>query len=397
MPLEELLKNPIKSEKEFARINELILESNEILNNYIDVSKTDLEGNITYVSKMFCQTMGYTEEELIGQSHNIVKSPISTENTYKNLWQSLLEENAFKGTIQNQSKNGELIWFDILIKPEFDENGIKTGYVAYRKNITEQKKLKELVDKQIEELREKDNQLHEQEKINAMGNMINNIAHQWRQPLSIISSVASGLSLKLELGMFDSNEAIKDLDELNNSVQYLSNTINDFSTFFQKDSKKEEINIIEIFDEVTATMQINIKNLNIQLINNFSNDIVMIKCFKGDLIQVLLNLFNNAQTALEKLDINERFLFTTIKEYNDYIEIIVSDNGGGIKEDIINNIFEPYFTTKHKAQGTGLGLFMSKEIITKLIKGNITVKNEKVLHNDKSYNGATFTVTIPKE
>jgi PAS domain S-box-containing protein len=341
--------------------------------------------------------MGYTEEELIGQSHNIVKSPISTENTYKNLWQSLLEENAFKGTIQNQSKNGELIWFDILIKPEFDENGIKTGYVAYRKNITEQKKLKELVDKQIEELREKDNQLHEQEKINAMGNMINNIAHQWRQPLSIISSVASGLSLKLELGMFDSNEAIKDLDELNNSVQYLSNTINDFSTFFQKDSKKEEINIIEIFDEVTATMQINIKNLNIQLINNFSNDIVMIKCFKGDLIQVLLNLFNNAQTALEKLDINERFLFTTIKEYNDYIEIIVSDNGGGIKEDIINNIFEPYFTTKHKAQGTGLGLFMSKEIITKLIKGNITVKNEKVLHNDKSYNGATFTVTIPKE
>ena len=395
MSTQDLLEDKEKTNKELHQINQLLVESNEVLNNYIDVSKTDLYGNITYVSNMFCETMGYRRDELIGKSHNIVRSPYSNDDVYKKMWEEISNNRTFTTTIQNQTKTGELIWFEALIKPEYDKNGNKTGYVAYRKNITEQKTLKELVDKQIEQIRQKDKQLYEQSKINAMGNMIHNIAHQWRQPLSLISSVASSLSLKLELGVFEKDDAINNLEELNRSVQFLSNTINDFSTFFQKDKEEKDMDIVETMNGIVESLKETADRENIRIVKSFSSDSIIFRGYRSDLIQAVLNILNNAVDALKDIPKDQRLVFIDISQNRVDLDIKISDTAGGIPENIIGNILEPYFTTKHESQGTGLGLYMTREIVTKLLKGNLTAGNEKIEYNGKEYNGASFNIRLP--
>ncbi len=255
------------------------------------------------------------------------------------------------------------------------------------------KNLEELVEKKSQELIQKENILNHQSKMAAMGEMIENIAHQWRQPLSVISTVATGAKLKKELDILSDEEFYEILDIINNSSQHLSNTIDDFRNFFSSDKEMSSFDITVPIEKVLYLLKSKIKNRNIKVINNEKN--IFISGYENEFIQVILNLFNNSIDAFESKDVLEKYIFINILKKENTVILSIKDNAGGINPEIINRIFEPYFTTKHKSQGTGIGLYMSLEIIKKHMLGNISVSNQEYLYNNVLYIGAEFQIEVP--
>ena len=165
-------------------------------------------------------------------------------------------------------------------------------------------------------------------------------------------------------------------------------------TFIKGDTKKELFNLNNEINSFIHLMEASIKSNNINLVLDIDKKID-INGNKSELTQCLINIFNNAKDVLEQLNQEERFIFiSSIKNKNNII-ITIKDNGGGIPENIIRKIFEPYFTTKHKSQGTGLGLHMTYNLIVDGMKGMIVAKNTTYIYNKIQYTGAEFKITLP--
>ena len=236
--------------------------------------------------------------------------------------------------------------------------------------------------------------LHQQSKMAAMGEMIGNIAHQWRQPLSTITTASSGMVLQKELGILTDEFFFEASKKINNSAQHLSKTIDDFRNFFSPNREKTKFLL-------KNTLTITLDLISAQL---SSKDIVIIKnvedlelySYENELIQALINILNNSRDELIKKPIEEeKYIFVDVyKNDKNEVNIVIKDNAGGIKEEYLNKIFEPYFTTKHKSQGTGIGLYMTEEIITKHLDGEIYVKNKEFIYNGKEYIGAQFRIVL---
>ena len=231
----------------------------------------------------------------------------------------------------------------------------------------------------------------------AMGEMIGNIAHQWRQPLSAISSSASSTKLQLDLHLANEEEVKKSLDKIMDYVQFLTKTIEDFRNFFRQDREKTKFNIIDILNNSISLIEASYKNNDIEIITNFSKNEFLAFALPNELSQVFLNILNNSKDALINKNLSTKLVNINIYEDENFNIIEVHDNAFGIEEEIITKIFDPYFTTKHKSQGTGIGLYMTKEIIEKHMNGLITVQNNSFTINSKEYYGACFTIFIPKE
>jgi len=247
----------------------------------------------------------------------------------------------------------------------------------------------------ITDLKEKEKLLFEQSKLAAMGEMIGNIAHQWRQPLSVISTGVTGLQMKQEFGILDSESLTQTCESINNNVQYLSKTIDDFRDFIKGDTTKVLFSIKDIINSFQNLMEASIRNHHINFIIDIEQDI-MINGYKNELTQCLINIFNNAKDILNERKISYKLIFLTVNILNDnQIQIIIKDNAGGISQDILPKIFEPYFTTKHQSQGTGLGLHMTYNLITASMEGTITATNTIYKYNDIEYKGAQFTIILP--
>ena len=244
----------------------------------------------------------------------------------------------------------------------------------------------------LEENTKQQNILAQQSKMAAMGEMIGNIAHQWRQPLSMISTAATGMKLNKELGNLKDEDMLTTLDAINTSVQHLSHTIDDFRDFFKPNKQKTKFSLDAIINRTINLVSSQFISKEIKLIKKVK-DIELIG-YERELLQVLINLLNNAKDALDNTS-HEKLIFIRSYEENDVVIIEVKDNAGGIPANIIQKIFEPYFTTKHKSQGTGVGLYMSKEIIEKHMSGSIEVNNEAYNHKKGHYMGATFKICLP--
>jgi signal transduction histidine kinase len=248
----------------------------------------------------------------------------------------------------------------------------------------------------LSEIKQRDKLLFQQSKMASMGEMIGNIAHQWRQPLSVISTIATGLKFQIEFDTFDKKEAMGDLDSLNNTVQYLSKTIDDFRNFFKSNKFKTEFNLSEAIQKDVNLLSATLKNNFIRLGLDLDNSLE-ISGYRSELTQAILNILNNAKDALIENDVNEDdrvVLIRTYKKQNTAV-IEIADSGGGINEQIADKIFEPYFTTKHQSQGTGIGLYMTYEIIVKSFGGHIGVKNKDFIYENKPYFGAIFRILLP--
>jgi signal transduction histidine kinase/ABC-type nitrate/sulfonate/bicarbonate transport system substrate-binding protein len=252
--------------------------------------------------------------------------------------------------------------------------------------------LEKRIKEEVEENLKKDRLLSQQQKMISMGQMIENIAHQWRQPLSIITTSISGIKVKKMLNDLDDEFLYKTLDSVMNTSQYLSNTIDDFRYFFKPQKEKEKFYLEKCCNKTIDLLRPNFIENNINVI--CKADEVEIFGYETELIQVLINILNNSKDALSLLENEEKLIFINISEENGKALIKVKDNAGGIPDDILDKIFEPYFTTKHQAQGTGIGLYMCQEIIYKHMNGYINISNIEFKHNHKKYKGALTIIVL---
>jgi len=243
------------------------------------------------------------------------------------------------------------------------------------------------VQEKVEELIQKDNILTTQSKQAVMGEMISMIAHQWRQPLSTITLHISNLKIKRLLGKpVNDEETYKTFDEISDMIIYLSDTIDDFKTFFHPDKELVEIDIYLLLDKAVSFILPKLTERDIDVIVE-KNEQILVTTYTNEFIQVILNLLNNAVDVLSSAQILDPKITLIVKEENDKVIVYVIDNAHGISDLDLGFIFEPYFSTKGK-NGTGLGLYMSQMILQKQFNGDIKVET--------SENGSTFIVEIPK-
>ncbi len=268
----------------------------------------------------------------------------------------------------------------------------KNEQVLKQYNQDLETKIKEEVDKNIKIQK----QLFTAEKISSMIEMINNISHQWRQPLSIISTVSSGMLLKKEYGLLDDKEFRDNCIMIDNNVQFISKTIDNFRNFIDNDNNKKVFDLENAIEDFLNLVSALIANDHINIILNLEKDI-KINGYENELIQCFINIFNNARTALNERKIEEKLIFILTSIEDNKVIITIKDNAQGISEEIMNKLFEPYITTKHQSKGIGLGLYITYNLIVDKMNGAIDIVNTVFTYNNKKYNGVEVTITLPIE
>ncbi|WP_298752471.1 DUF3365 domain-containing protein [uncultured Arcobacter sp.] len=257
--------------------------------------------------------------------------------------------------------------------------------------------LKERIDLEVSNNKEKDLLILQQSKMASMGEMIENITHQWKQPLSAMMTQSTGTLLQKELGIVDEKAYVKTLENVVSNVNYLSTTIDFFKEFFTGEREKKVLQPKILIEKVCNVIISSIKRHSIQIENNIDASI-KIKSYENELIQVFLNIINNAKDALVEQDnAKTRYIIIDATDTEDYLEISIKDNAGGIKEEYLKKIFGQYFTTKEKNEGTGIGLYMSKEIVEKHLKGTLAVDNTHYEYKQMQHFGAKFIITLYKK
>jgi len=250
---------------------------------------------------------------------------------------------------------------------------------------------------QKEEINKQNKLIMVQSKIAAVGEMLGNIAHQWRQPLAAITSSMAHVQITTELDQeFSKENLLLLVNNVNNQCQYLSHTIDDFRSFFDVHSTKAILfNLKDAIEKTQSLANDAFKNNFIEIVTDLND--CNITDNQNMFIQSMLNLFNNAKDAMLSNNIpsHERYFFITMKKKNNEVSITFTDSGGGIDEKVIDNIFEPYFTTKHKSRGTGLGLYMTHQIIANHLDGTIVVNNKEYEYKGKHLKGSEFVIKLP--
>jgi len=249
-------------------------------------------------------------------------------------------------------------------------------------NIDLQKKLS----KQLEIMRQKDQMLMLQSKQASMGEMLACIAHQWRQPLNGISLITQNLMDGWEFDEFDQEFLYKNCHSTLDLVEFMNNTINDFRDFFRPELAAGDFNLKDIVQKTMRFVEHSLKQSNIDVEMDLKD--ITAHGFPNYYSQVVMNIINNARDALEDKKVEKPVIMikSFISSHSKHAVLTIEDNAGGIKSDVISQIFNPYFSTKTKEKGTGLGLYMSKVIIESNMKGNLTVKNTP--------SGACFRIEI---
>ena len=349
---------------------------------------TDKTHNILQVNNSFTRITGYKKEEILGKTPAFLKSGLQNDDFYIDMFKKLKERNFWMGEIKNCHKNGNIVSENLTIQSVLDNNNETIYYVASFIDLTQQKETEN-------QLKEKENMLVHQSKMASMGEMLGNIAHQWRQPLSIISTISTGIQLKKDLNLSQiEDEDIKQLKKIDSTVYYLSETIEDFRNFFKPDKEKESFNLGNSWKKTINLLESKFKTISIEIIENIDNSLELYT-LQNELMQVFMNILNNAKDALESKNKSRKLIFIDIYKENSNAIILIKDNAGGIKESIKSKIFEPYFTTKHQSIGTGIGLYMSLEMVTKHMNGLIEVQNTTYLYEKEEFKGACFKLTLP--
>lgn len=281
------------------------------------------------------------------------------------------------------------IAFSILVSQKIEEFFDEYKQTVHKKSqalLELNKSLERRVKEELSKNRENEQILIQKSKFIALGEMISNIAHQWRQPLSELSTVLMAIKFKYSMGKLDDTFMQKKISDADNLIEYMSHTIEDFRNFFMPKKEKEEFFIYNSIQSVMTIIGTALKDNNIDVVIDVNKE-AKLTSFLNEYEQVLLNIISNAKDVLIQNNIKEPKIEISLKENKGYIALHIIDNGGGIQVTPKSKIFEPYFTTKDDAHGTGIGLYMSKIIIEKNMKGKLRVKNV--------HSGACFQIIVP--
>lgn len=247
--------------------------------------------------------------------------------------------------------------------------------------------------KEIEENKKQEELLMLRSKQAMLGEMFESIAHQWRQPLSVISLYATGILYKKNQGA-DTTELDKEaFNVIGTNAQYLSDTITNFRSYFTSNSEKVHFTLNEAIEYSLKLFEGRMKAEDITIVHALED--IELYNYRNELTQVFINLFNNSADVLKTIGYEDRIISIKSKIKNDYIRIDIIDSGKGADEKVIEKLFDPYFTTKDESSGTGLGLYMSHDIIVKHMTGKISAKNDTFIYKDKEYIGLKFSIELP--
>lgn len=358
---EDQLPTSVEAWKNFLTIlNKNIFEANqykshlEVLSVAVDsaaiVTITDANGIITEVNRLFCETSGYTRDELIGQNHRILKSGEHSENFYRDLWKTLSSGSIWRGEICNKRKDGSLYWVDTTIVPVLAESGKPTQHIAIRVDISARKNA--------------EMSLITASKMAALGEMAAGIAHEINNPLTIISGRASRLDLLIKKNRFDMDLFSSELKLINDTVMRIAKIVRGLKTYSRSGEEDpfETILLEQVISETIGLCQERFNSSGVDLkIQSVPN--IQIQCRAVQISQVLLNLLNNSFDAVEKM--KEPWVRVDFEFVNETVKIIITDCGGGIPPHVAEKLMQPFYTTKIVGKGTGLGLSLSKSFIEK--------------------------------
>lgn len=398
VPITVVLKNKTKSGNIYyskVSISPIFEENSDKLKFFLGV-----QTNVTQIVKesKFLKNVLNTSQSIIFVKNK--KDLIEINNKFFDLFEytnledfkskhSCISELFIKKDNCIQAVINELNWNEFIVSNPslihrvcmLDKNGDERIFQVESSGIfTEQEEVITFTD--ITELESKNKILISQSKQVAMGEMMNLLAHQWRQPLATVSAIISKIKVKQSLDLLTKEDLSNNIKNITSVIGHLSKTINLFQNYF-KEKNGKKISIFELHNSL------NLITLPIWERNKIKNEFECLEDYMIDdrLDHVFLNIYQNASDALiENKEITDKYISTKIfKNEKNQIEIHIKDNAGGIPQNIINKIFEPYFSTKSK-NGTGLGLYMTKKIVEDYIGGTLSVKNEN--------NGACFSIVI---
>jgi PAS domain S-box-containing protein len=362
--------------KSIEQIESALNKSIDIVDKYVLMARYDKDGKITSISTAFCKLAQYEAFELIGKNFDIFYLKDSSEEKLDDLRSTLESGQIWSGVIKNIKKSGDIFWLKTTILPNFDKDGKILSYDSINEDISSNI-----------ELENRQKILIEQSKSAAMGEMISIIAHQWRQPLQAISILNQKLPMMKMLKGEINDELLENVTAgINLQLEYMSKTIDDFRDYFKPNKKKMETKIEIVINKSIDFLSylLKLNSINIVFTNNSNSNI---EVFLNEMVQVFINLIKNSCDIMLENSIEKKEILIFSYEKDEKLFIELEDNGGGINTKNIDKIFEPYFSTKNKKNGTGLGLYMSKIIIEQHSFGKIYVQNSTI--------GAKFTIELP--
>lgn len=332
---------------------------------------TNHEGNIIFASDRFCEISGYSQEELVGKNHRILKSGIMPKEIYSDLWKTISKGNHWHGEICNKSKSGELYWVDTTIIPIPDGQG-KFQYFALRVDITDKKNSEHLA--------------LDNAKLLAIGETAGSIAHEINNPLTIILAKTSQIKKQLTKGAPDSSQLQTHFDLIQATGERIAKIVKGLKSLSRttEPELREKVNLTEVISDTIAICQERLKTAGIELRTNLPEQ-VELNCNSVQISQVLLNLINNSIDAITGLE--NPWIEILLKEEQYDILIAVTDSGSGIPEEVAKKIMHSRYSTKPRGKGTGLGLSLSRRIVEAHF-GKFFI--------DKSCANTRFVIQIPK-
>lgn len=365
------------------KLNLNLSDLEDLISDHSIASVTDVEGNIVYVNKKFCEISKYPEDELLGQNHRILKSEEHSPQFYAELWNTITAGKTWHGEIKNRAKDDSFFWVNTTIVPIFGNDKNIKNYVAIRTDITNEKKIQDrLLEIEQQLIRQnlslaakvelKSSDLIKSERLATIGTMASRVAHDLKNPLTIMHTYADMLTPEI-LSKLDSKDKEKWF-RLQNSIFDMNRIIEDVLDFARTtEIKKKKSSFLSI---LRLSMN-HVKSSYGIMINLPENDVTL-NCDSRKIEGVMSNLINNAVYALD----GQGEVDVSVSTDSEFVTIRVKDSGPGVLDEHMEKIFEPMFTTKNT--GTGLGLVICKSIIEQH-GGTISVTNDPT----------TFTVRLP--
>ena len=349
------------------------------------ISILDKNGMFLYANNFFQKMMGYTMEELYHESCISLSA-----NEYKKPSETAVAKAVREGSVVNfrkvcVSKSGE----HLNASMSLSYLKITDTIVMITSDITDDIKYQEELKEQVELEVAKRTQQYEimchQSRLAAMGEMIDSIAHQWRQPLNGLGIIVQGLRHLSNKDRLNKEMLCEIEVEIMEKINYMSQTIDDFSTFFRLSKKKESFDLLKNINDAIRLIDVQLKINNIDVkVETKDKEEINIIGFANEFRQVIMNIVHNAMMAIINNNQKKPYILIEIISNTSTTTINIIDNGGGIKEENIKKIFDPYFTTREN--GSGIGLYMSKVIIEHHMKGRLSVKNFE--------SGTMFSITL---
>lgn len=364
------------------------------------------DAHCTFFNKPWLEYTGRNLDQELGDGWMQGVHPDDVEHCKDTYLSAVKDRRSFSMEYRLRRSNGEYGWVAVTGVPRLAPDGDLFGYIGSGFDITEKKraqdvlqqanellqqrvaerttelsdtieKLKTEINERLcvqDELREKELLMIQQSRLAAMGEMIGNIAHQWRQPLNMLGLLAQDLAMTYKKGDCSTQYLEANVQKVMETINHMSKTIDDFKNFFRPDKQKTDFRILEMIEKTVSLLEGSLKAEQIRTTVVPAGDPV-VNGYPNELSQVVLNIMINARDAFVTQHVTGPAIIIEIGTEEGRCVVTITDNAGGIPEEILDKIFDPYFTTKGQDHGTGVGLYMSKTIIEKNMGGTLSACN----------------------